>query len=160
MRHEDEARAAKPADVAPLRAPSVMAWRGAARAEGSESPAAGGSPPARSRTALAWRSEAASRENEAASPVHANGRKSATELVWRRPAAGTGQTEAGSSHGARAVTPSQPEIRADRSATYVPPAPPAPAPAAIQPAEMNRLVDEVVRRLDRLGRDERMRRGI
>jgi hypothetical protein len=41
-----------------------------------------------------------------------------------------------------------------------PPPATAPAPAAIQPAEMSRLVDEVVRRLDRIGRDERMRRGI
>jgi hypothetical protein len=30
----------------------------------------------------------------------------------------------------------------------------------MQPADMSRLVDEVVRRLDRIGRDERMRRGI
>jgi hypothetical protein len=30
----------------------------------------------------------------------------------------------------------------------------------MQPAEISRLVDEVVRRLDRIGRDERMRRGI
>jgi hypothetical protein len=30
----------------------------------------------------------------------------------------------------------------------------------MQPAEMSRLVEEVVRRLERIGRDERMRRGI
>jgi hypothetical protein len=34
------------------------------------------------------------------------------------------------------------------------------APAAAAMPDMNRLVDEVVRRLDRLARDERMRRGI
>jgi hypothetical protein len=28
------------------------------------------------------------------------------------------------------------------------------------PVEMGRLVDEVVRRLDRIGRDERLRRGL
>jgi hypothetical protein len=38
----------------------------------------------------------------------------------------------------------------------------APAPAAPPPAmpDVGRLVDEVVRKLERLGRDERMRRGI
>lgn len=41
------------------------------------------------------------------------------------------------------------------------PAPqPAAAPAAVQAPDMNRLVDEVVRRLERIGRDERLRRGL
>jgi tetrahydromethanopterin S-methyltransferase subunit F len=36
----------------------------------------------------------------------------------------------------------------------------APAPAPAQGPDMGRLVEEVVRRLERIGRDERLRRGL
>jgi len=82
--------------------------------------------------------------------------------VWRRPAPDPARHEPRASHqsSASAAWRGDGEIRADLPAPPVRPSPAAAAPAAIQPAEMNRLVDEVVRRLDRIGRDERLRRGI
>jgi hypothetical protein len=166
IRHGQEARTSRPvarigkatAAKVPVRTVAAMTWRGAPPP--AEAPAADVSRPSRPRSALVWRGGTESSASLAASPGPAYGRRPSADLVWRRPAAGTDQEEAGPPHRARAATLNEPDIRADRPTAPAPPVPAAPSAAAIQPAEMSRLVDEVVRRLDRIGRDERMRRGI
>jgi hypothetical protein len=150
----------------PARAPVLTAWRTAAARAGSpaaartESPSAASPRPSRPRTALVWRNGTESGASPVASATPGYGRRPSADLVWRRPAAGTDRNEAGAPHRAPAASFQDSEIRAGRPAAPVPTTAAAAAPAAMQPAEMSRLVDEVVRRLDRIGRDERLRRGI
>jgi hypothetical protein len=166
IRHGQEARVSRPvtrigeatAAMVPVRPVAAMTWRGAPPP--AEAPAADVRRPSRPRAALVWRSGTDSGASLAASPSPAYGRRPSADLVWRSPAAGTDQEEGGAPHRARAATVNDSEIRADRPLAPAPPRPAAPPAAPIQPAEMSRLVDEVVRRLDRIGRDERMRRGI
>jgi hypothetical protein len=118
------------------------------------------SPP---RPALVWRGEGRGMDGIAAAPFYPRAYpKAAAELVWRRPAPGSAPDQAGIFGGAAAAgaRPGEIHVRADRPAMASAPAPAAPAPSVLQPMEINRLVDEVVRRLDRIGRDERMRRGV
>jgi len=147
----------------PLRTPTGPLRRGAEapsgrpRAERSRS-----SPP---RTTFVWRKGETGGESVATAPVHSTAyRTSRTELVWRRPPADPARGETGAAEGGSTsvAAPNPVFVRADRPAMSTASAPtaPSPAPAALQPAEMSRLVDEVVRRLDRIGRDERLRRGI
>jgi hypothetical protein len=152
------------AEAPPPRAPVAMTLRSAAARMGS--PAAGRSVTSRARAALVWRSEGRD-DAFPATPGYAQARgPSRTDLVWRRSAPGPARDEAGASHYASASASASAawrgdgEVRADLPAPPVRSSPAAAAPAAIQPAEMSRLVDEVVRRLDRIGRDERLRRGI
>jgi hypothetical protein len=117
----------------------------------------------RPRAALVWRGEGRAMDGIAAAPFHARAySKAAAELVWRRTAPGSAPDQAGIFGGAAAAgaRPGEVHVRADRPSMTSVAAPAAPAPAMLQPMEINRLVDEVVRRLDRIGRDERMRRGI
>ena len=128
---------------------------GGARAEESR--------PSRPRAPLVWRSGEAQDQSAGAAPAYSTAHRiSRTELVWRRPPAGPARDEAGSAPGAASASAAHSDVfvRADRPAASHPSAPAAPAPAALPPAEMGRLVDEVVRRLERIGRDERLRRGI
>jgi hypothetical protein len=115
----------------------------------------------RSRAALVWRGEGQGSDGIAARHSYPPARPApAAEMVWRRPAPGSAPDESGI-FGAAAAADAWPEApRADRPSLPAAPAPAAPAPAVLQPLEINRLVDEVVRRLDRIGRDERMRRGL
>jgi len=156
-RYGAEGRAAKPGGR--IRgAPAAMAWRVAAPR--AESPEAALRRTLRPRAPLIWGKEAEASEAFAAPLLSGSGRSGSTKLIWRRPPAGTVRGEVGSPDAPEtAAWRRETEVRADRPMTP-PPLPTTPAPAAIQPAEMSRLVDEVVRRLDRIGRDERMRRGI
>ena len=80
------------------------------------------------------------------------------ELVWRRPAPdeATAEGRAVSESVSPRAMPTPASWRGEAQAGASRPA----AAAAIPPVEMGRLVDEVVRRLDRIGRDERLRRGL
>ncbi|MBV9883774.1 MAG: hypothetical protein JO276_12270 [Sphingomonadaceae bacterium] len=141
------------------RAPAETLWRsvtaepGIARARGA---------PRRAPAALVWRSETGKGDAAAPMPAFAGGHgRPRTDLVWRRPAPNPA-IEAGDGRAAASPRDSatdQPwrgetRIRADRAPLAAAPAP------AVPPVEMNRLVDEVVRRLDRIARDERLRRGL
>jgi len=118
--------------------------------------------PPRPRAALIWRRGEEGGARFGAAPIHSTThRTSRTELVWRRPPAGPERDEASAAPGAAsAAAHGEVFVRADRPASPPVSAPAAAAPSALAPAEMGRLVDEVVRRLERIGRDERLRRGI
>jgi hypothetical protein len=118
------------------------------------------SPP---RPALVWRGEGRGMDGIAAAPIYPRAySEAAAELVWRRPAPGSAPDQARIFGGAAAAgaRPGEIHVRADRPSMTSVAASAAPAPSVLQPMEINRLVDEVVRRLDRIGRDERMRRGL
>lgn len=135
------------------------------------SPAA---PPARSRTSprtplerLILRRDAAGASSSVhrphrprPSPPQPSTSRTRVELVWAS-AASVAAAEVSAPASALPFRPSnapQPQARqAGPSAAFVSAA--AQRPEAAAP-DMNRLVDEVVRRLDRIARDERMRRGI
>ena len=134
----------------------AMAARPQARIRGQ----AAASPLApRPAAALVWRQKSARGETAPPSAALTYASPSRpTELVWRRPApvepgSETACDARAASRAARRRRPAawRGETRAGASAPA--------APTALQPVEMGRLVDEVVRRLDRIGRDERMRRG-
>ena len=144
------------------RAPAPTAWRVAAAPADSQ-PAASRLP-SRPSAPLVWRKDEAGVESPVATrrQGHAE-RMPGAEIVWRRPPPAPARNGDGAAHDAAAYAPGRSDsyARAYRpsSPAYAAPSAP-PQAAAIQPAEMSRLVDEVVRRLDRIGRDERMRRGI
>jgi hypothetical protein len=122
----------------PEAGPVAMIWRKTGRAGPrfavalSEPFLAGSAarPSWKPRTALVWRD----------SPPDEDGRGTAARVNRSIPASSPGP----------AVFPVAPPM----SAT------PAAAPAPAQGPDMGRLVDEVVRRLERIGRDERLRRGL
>jgi hypothetical protein len=117
------------------------------------------SPLAPKPVALIWRQESAGGETAAPSAAlpHGSARRG-TDLVWRRPAPAGPGIESGTTHEAISLrAPPMPATwRGETGAAASLQA----APTALQPVEMGRLVDEVVRRLDRIGRDERLRRGL
>jgi len=135
---------------------AAMTWRESAPR--AATPAPGPSRPSRARTPLVWRRDEAGGEHEATGNRQAR-RSSGTELVWRRASPVAARQESAPARGAAASGFGGGDVYTAAPRPGVP-APAAAAPAAIQPADMGRLVDEVVRRLDRIGRDERMRRGI
>lgn len=81
-------------------------------------------------------------------------RREAPDLVWRDPVR--------SESGRGPMAQPEPLFPARRSAETSAPAAAAaaPVPAAAPGPDVGRLVDEVVRRLERIGRDERLRRGL
>lgn len=105
-----------------------------------------------------WRDPSASRATapEPGAPSRSGGRVAGrTDLVWRDPAG------AEANGGAMIDSPAaRPPAGTARPAA--PDSPPAAAPAvAPAPAlDLGRLVDEVMRRIERIGRDERLRRGL
>lgn len=140
------------------RAPAEILWRSVSPEAGTARAQSG---PRRAPAALVWRDGTGGGNAAPAMPAFAGGSgRPRADLIWRRPApnpaieTGNGPTSA-SPRGPATAEPWRGEtrIRADR-------AQPAAAPAAMLPAEMNRLVDEVVRRLDRIARGERLRRGL
>jgi len=94
---------------------------------------------------------------QAARPSAPAARPPRTILVWRNAAAGGPAHEEMPAPFAAAPA----AWRAGAAAQAAPAtAAAAPAQPAAQAPDMGRLVDEVVRRLERIGRDERLRRGI
>jgi hypothetical protein len=157
--------AAPPRSVPAPRATAVRLQTGKAEMRPIAEARPRGQPPAalvaRAPAALIWRREIASGGTAAAASAlpGATARRGA-ELVWRRPAPaeasseGRAAPEAASPRAAPAPAPA-----AWRGEAQGAPGHPM-GPSAIPPVEMGRLVDEVVRRLDRIGRDERLRRGV
>lgn len=93
-------------------------------------------------------------------PLEPKAPRAAVDLVWMGPSeAGRPESRAAAAAATAppAAVPGMAQLGSSFSGTRAPPATP-PAPPAVP--DMNRLVDEVVRRLERLSRDERMRRGI
>jgi hypothetical protein len=85
-------------------------------------------------------------------------RRERVELVWGPGAAGDHTAQPAAPLAAAAPAPAVQVL----TAASLPAARPASAPAqpvAAALPEMNRIVDEVVRRIERVARDERMRRG-
>lgn len=98
------------------------------------------------RSIMVWRGPA---------PAGAPPPRARTGLVWRDPVADGMRGEAMAAGGAA----SPPGRGAD--ALVQSRQAPAPPPAVATPApDVGRLVDEVVRRIERIGRDERLRRGL
>jgi hypothetical protein len=84
--------------------------------------------------------------------------KPRTALIWRDPPAD--ETRPGPRRATDGAVPAAWRDSAAFTAGGAMAAAPAAPPAAVQPPDMGRLVDEVVRRLERIGRDERLRRGL
>ena len=166
---------------APLRTAAPQVWQVRGRSALPSMPAPrSGAParmeipqrPARPRLSLAWREPGPAGPGPAKPgspgfpglPAMARGR---TEMVWRNPAAldQPAATAAATTVAAAAPPPgwnAGAAAHAQRWAGSGAAPPPAAAAAALMPAmpDVGRLVDEVVRRLERIGRDERLRRGI
>jgi hypothetical protein len=147
--------------VAPAR-PRAANDRGETGVRG-RSPSPESSRPPLPRAALVWRKAVVDGESLAATHRHRGAfGVSGSERVWRRPAAATVRDATGGAEGGATTVVARDDgyVRAAPSVAPTPVAPAAPPAAAMPPAEMSRLVDEVVRRLERIGRDERLRRGL
>lgn len=133
--------------------PQLFAAPRPRRSNGQEIQAAG----ARERpgSALTWRGPTTGKIPSGIPGARRARSSTAPALVWRNAEPARQSAELATTvQGPSPVAPS-PAVVAD-----APAAPVRPAGAAVPAPDMARLVDEVVRRLERIGRDERMRRGL
>ncbi len=136
-------------------------WRGSAAASAPRPgiaawPVPSGSRPARNE--LIWREPAAAgapRPGIAAWPNPSGSKPARTELVWREPAEAEKRDAAAPEAGV-----SLPRAWSGDTVVHSRQASAAAAAAAVPTPNVAQLVDEVVRRLERIGRDERLRRGL
>jgi hypothetical protein len=147
--------AAAAADRPPVRPPSRRAPRRAgprASIPGGMAPARGAPPGAA--TPAETLARARPSRDLAIRRIQA-GRHPPVQLVWRDGGEGSAARPQ-PSPGASVPAPSASAPSASAPAAWTPQAP----PQAAAPPQMDRLVDEVMRRLDRIGRVERARRGL
>jgi hypothetical protein len=127
------------ADPEVARPGAILVWRDSA----------GRDAPRPSLAALAPRPSLAAWPGLSVSP------RARTEMVWREPAAAETRAESGSQ-----VWPSPSPASGSDTVVHSPQASAPAVPMPLPAPDVGRLVDEVVRRLERIGRDERLRRGL